>query len=43
MGSSESFVYLGSAETVAASALCGEITDPRSVMNAAPLLENAHG
>jgi 3-isopropylmalate/(R)-2-methylmalate dehydratase large subunit len=43
MGSNESFVYLGSAETVAASALRGEITDPRTVMNAAPALENAHG
>lgn len=31
MGSPESFVYLGSPWTVAASALYGEITDPRSV------------
>jgi homoaconitase/3-isopropylmalate dehydratase large subunit len=31
MGSKESFVYLSSAETVAASALRGVITDPRTL------------
>jgi 3-isopropylmalate/(R)-2-methylmalate dehydratase large subunit len=31
MGSKESYVYLGSAETVAASAIRGEITDPREI------------
>lgn len=31
MGSAESFVYLGSPQTVAASALAGEIADPRAV------------
>ena len=34
MGSGESFVYLGSAQTVAASALAGVITDPRSLQPA---------
>jgi len=34
MGSPESEVYLGSAYTVAASAVAGEITDPLSVMGA---------
>ena len=43
MGSNESFVYLGSAETVAASALRGEITDPRSVMGAAAPAEPSRG
>ena len=31
MGSPDSFVYLGSPRTVAASAVCGVITDPRSL------------
>jgi 3-isopropylmalate/(R)-2-methylmalate dehydratase large subunit len=43
MGSNESFVYLSSAETVAASALRGEITDPRTVMAAAPTEEITNG
>jgi len=33
MGSPESFVYLGSAETVAASAIEGRITDPRKYLS----------
>jgi 3-isopropylmalate/(R)-2-methylmalate dehydratase large subunit len=43
MGSNESFVYLSSAETVAASALRGEITDPRTVMATAPTEEITNG
>jgi 3-isopropylmalate/(R)-2-methylmalate dehydratase large subunit len=43
MGSNESFVYLGSAETVAASALRGEIADPRTAMGAGPVAEQARG
>jgi homoaconitase/3-isopropylmalate dehydratase large subunit len=31
MGSPDSFVYLGSPQTVAASAVCGVITDPRTL------------
>jgi 3-isopropylmalate/(R)-2-methylmalate dehydratase large subunit len=43
MGSGESFVYLGSAETVAASALRGEIADPRTVMDAVSVAEKPRG
>jgi 3-isopropylmalate/(R)-2-methylmalate dehydratase large subunit/methanogen homoaconitase large subunit len=43
MGSSESFVYLASAETVAASALRGEIADPREAMIKVTAAEAAHG
>jgi 3-isopropylmalate/(R)-2-methylmalate dehydratase large subunit len=35
MGSAESRVYLGSSATVAASALTGVITDPRTVAGSA--------
>ncbi len=42
MGSGESFVYLGSPETVAASAIRGVITDPRTLVTAHKELSHAH-
>jgi 3-isopropylmalate/(R)-2-methylmalate dehydratase large subunit len=35
MGSTEAHIYMGSAYTVAASALTGRITDPREILRAA--------
>jgi 3-isopropylmalate/(R)-2-methylmalate dehydratase large subunit len=42
MGSGESFVYLGSPQTVAASALAGEIADPRAAQPSGQEIAHVH-